>query len=73
MHLDQLETTVWEMQGQEAPPARSELYVQLAQCISQLLTWLRLACERCKGRDQQSELVVTGDQVPVCPATWVTA
>ena len=49
MHLDRLEATVWEFQGHEAPSTRTELYSQLARCVSRLLTWLRLASERCRG------------------------
>ena len=47
----------------DASPGRSELYRELAQCVRQLLTWLRLRSESaCRGADQQ-EAVFIGDQV----------
>ena len=68
VHLDALEHAARDLREYSAAAPKSELYQDLACCISSLVTWLRLradsACKPCSGSDIQ-EGVCQGGQVPL--------
>ena len=70
VHLDAVEQAARDLREYSAAAPKSELYRELAQCISSLVTWLRLradsACKPCSGSDVQ-EGVCVGEQVHHAP------